>query len=101
MSTSTVPCRRSDGVATGSPHVWIAYHVICMTPARTTGLDVVVVRYVPARRDGRHRAVGSTFSVPVVDLDVVWIWGTFPGFHKRLQTHQEKRPLGAAVVHEF
>lgn len=39
--------------------------------------------------------------VPLVDLDVVWPGGTFPGFEKRLQAHQKDRPLGAATVHEL
>src|SRR5687768_8776083 len=39
--------------------------------------------------------------VPVVDLDVVRVGRTFPGFQKRLQAHQKHPPLGAAMVHEF
>src|SRR5205814_8397341 len=40
-------------------------------------------------------------SVPVVDLDVVRVGRALPGLHQRLQTQQENRPLGAAVVHEL
>src|SRR5216684_1903120 len=39
--------------------------------------------------------------VPVVDLDIVWLGRTFPGFEKRLQAHQKDPPLGAAMVHEL
>src|SRR6266540_4718941 len=39
--------------------------------------------------------------VPVVDLDVVGFWGALAGFDEGFQAHQEDRPLGAAVVHEF
>src|SRR5258705_114300 len=43
----------------------------------------------------------SRSSVPVADPDVVRAGLAFPGLHQRLQTHQENRPLGAAVVHEL
>src|ERR1700733_7619723 len=38
---------------------------------------------------------------PVVELDLVWRGGSFPGFEKRLQAQQKDPPLGAAMVHEL
>ena len=46
---------------------------------------------------------GAQASVRTVaaDMDIVRVGTTFPRLHKRLQTHQINRPLGAAVVHEL
>ena len=38
--------------------------------------------------------------MPVADLDVARLGVAGAGLEKRLQAHQERRPLGAAVVHE-
>src|SRR5262245_47634837 len=54
---------------------------------------------IALQRDSDHRPACS--SVPVVDLDVVRVRGSFPSFDQRLQTQEEYRPLGAAVVHEL
>ncbi len=58
------------------------------------------------RHLGEWLSVGGAFrcqfqSVPVVNLDVVRIGSTFPGFDKRLEAQQIDGPLGTAVVHKL
>jgi hypothetical protein len=52
-------------------------------------------------RPGRRQDSPRAGSVPVADLDVVWLWGPGAGLEKLLQALQEDTPLGAAVVHEL
>src|SRR5262245_34067170 len=44
---------------------------------------------------------GAQRLVPVADPDVVRSRGASTSLSVRLETHQERRPLGAAVVHEL
>src|SRR4051794_13191361 len=53
------------------------------------------------RRDTPTLGRGTDSSVPVADLHVPRCGRALPCLHQRLQAHQERAPLGAAVVHEL